>query len=270
MQSKINFSRLSLIVFLVNLIGFALKYFNLSEYIIIAGFRFHLSFVLPLLFVVKKRRINIIKEIIIHPSYKKFYILFFWILAPISLTLLSLFIFNKIKIADTYRFYELGLSSIIDYPIYLLWNLPQIILLGAFLSMAMHERKFKLLILFLLTASLFIYEFIPLNEEIIFSSNLIFSNILPVILIAAITGILIKYFPNIYIFSAATFSILWIYFLCFGSQSKTIVNLLFAANYDSWDGFFNVDKNLNSFMLSGFLLLTLLIIIISAFKKKKS
>ena len=270
MQTKINISSIILIVVLVNAAGLLLKYFRLNEYIILGGFRFHLSLVIPFFFVARKKHFSFLKELFLKPSYKRYLPILIWVLVPVLITIPTLLVLKKATIDEPYRFYELGLSSIIDYPIYLVWNLPQLFLLSMFLSLVAEGRKQKLLITSSVIILLFLYEFIPIQNKIIVNINFIFANYIPIILIAIFVGIILKYFSNIYILCITIFSTLWIYFLCFGSNSKAIVNILFAANYDSWEGFFNANKLISPFLFSGYLALLIILVLLSRGIKNKS
>ncbi len=270
MQAKINILSIILAVIFVNAAGLLLKYFELDEYIILAGFRFHLSLVIPFIFVARKKHFAFLKELFSKPSYKRYLPIFIWVLIPAIITIPTLLILNKAVIADPYRFYELGLSSIVDYPIYLFWNIPQLFLFTAFLFITIEGRKSKLLFSTALTILIFAYEFIPLQNKIDINIGYIFNNYVPLILIAIMIGIIFKYFSNIYVICITIFSTLWIYFLCFGSNSKSIVNLLFAANYDSWDGFFIPVKLFDPFLFPGYLILLIILVLITRGIKNKS
>ncbi len=139
-----------------------------------------------------------------------------------------------------------------------------------FLFLLVEEKKYKIIIVAAITTLLFIYEFIPIQNKIAFSLNFILDNYVPLILFAILFGILIKNFNNIYLICITIFSILWVYFLCFGSSSKIIVNLLFAANYDTWGGFFTSNKLMNPFLFSGYLIISIIVIFISKGLKIKS
>jgi hypothetical protein len=269
-QTKINILPIVLVLAFVNAAGFLLKYYGLYEYITIAGFRFHLSLVLPFIIVFRKKHFHILKAYFLKPEHKKFSTIIIWLFIPILLFVPSLLLLKRITIADPYRFYELGLSSIIDYPIYLAWNLPQLFLFAMFLMFVVDGREFKPLFISSLIILLFVYEFIPLQNKIVLNINFIFTNYIPLILLAVLIGIIIKYFSNIYFICITIFSSLWIYFLCFGSNSKTIVNLLFAANYDSWEGFFLTNKIISPFLLSGYLILSIILVLLSLRLKNKS
>ena len=270
MQTKINILSIILIVIFVNATGLLLKYFKLDEYIIFAGFRFHLSLVIPFIFVIRKKHYSFLKELFLKPSYKRYIPILIWVLIPAVIVIPAIFILKKAVIADPYRFYELGLSSIIDYPIYLVWNFPQLFLFAAFLFLANKERKFKLLFSSILIILLFIYEFITLQNKTLINVNNIFYNYVPLIFSAIMIGMILKYFSNIYVFCITIFSTLWIYFLCFGSNSKVIVNLLFAANYDGWGGFFTPVKVISPFLFSGYMFLSIILVFLARGIKNKS
>jgi hypothetical protein len=242
----------------VNIAGILLRFYDLETYIIIVGFRFHLSFVLPFLIVFRPEQLRFIKKLFTKPNNKKTILPLLWILLPVVLIIAVLFLLKKINIGDPEYFYEFGLSSIVDYPIYLLWNFPQIIMLFIFLAVSSTLNNKKIIIPFLLIVLLFVFEFIPIGA-IEFSVT----GIVPLILMAVISGLIIKYFQNIYWFVILIFSVFWLHFLCFGSGSETIINLLFAARYNSWEGFFSVNKYIVQYLLPVQLLLTFLLVLIS-------
>jgi uncharacterized membrane protein len=59
------------------------------------------------------------------------------------------------------------------------------------------------------------------------------------------------------------FTILWVYFLAFGTKSALIVNILFASRYKSWEGFFISGKEITPYLLLFYLLLIIIIIFIA-------
>lgn len=259
MDKKLEIRRLIFIIIAVNAAGFLLKYFELDNYVIIIGFRFHLSFILPLLIYFRKEDIPQIKKIFADPEHKKTILPLLWILLPLILIIIPLYLLGKLQIGDPDYFYEFGLSSIVDYPVYLLWNLPQAIVLFLFLATAVsstdHKIKVSALILFLV----FIYEFIPFEIK---SFN--YFPLVSLLLISISTGILIKYFQNIYWLSIFLFSIFWIHFLLFGTDSEKFIHLLFASRYYSWEGFLDFKKELAQYLLPAQLLLTFITIMLSS------
>ena len=66
----------------VNIAGILLRYFNLDTYIILAGFRFHLSFVLPFLVIFWIAEPGFIKNLFTDPHHKRTVLPLLWILLP--------------------------------------------------------------------------------------------------------------------------------------------------------------------------------------------
>jgi len=132
LKYKVNAIRIVLAVIVVNAVGYTLKYLELDTFIILLGFRFHLSAVLPLLAVMKLEHLNLVKESLLHPQFKNLFKLSGIILLVTILFFSVLYIIRKIDIGDPEYFYEFGLSSIADFPIYLIWNSFQLIFLYHF------------------------------------------------------------------------------------------------------------------------------------------
>lgn len=247
-----------LAVVAVNIAGIMLRYFNLDTYIILAGFRFQLSFVLPIIVLAGGLEKGFIKRLFTSPGRRHSVLPLAWIVVPVLIIGLLLFLFKKVSPGDPEYFYEFGLSSVIDYPVYLLWNFPQAMLLFIFLDLALRKLDGSILMTVIAAASIFAYEFVPLN-----SSFIGYPAVISLILFAVIFVLFIKYYGNIYWFAILVFSIPWIYFLLFGSTAGEIVHLLFAARYTSWEGFLDCDKNILPFVLAAQLMLTVLVMALS-------
>ncbi len=263
MNNKLKFSTIVYAVLVTIFLELILKYFNLDSYIIFAGFRFHLSLVVPFPFILKFDQLKNIKKILRNPIYNKTFQPLKWVFIPLALILISLYIFKKIKIGDPDYFYEFGLSSIIDYPIYFLWNVPQLLMASIFLILIQPLFKSHILFTTLIIILLCITEYLPIGAQ-----KFDFYNVVSLFISAAIISLIIKYFQNIYWLSIIIFSIFWINLLTFGSQSPTLIHILFAANYNSWEGFFEVSKNIFNLLLPIQLAITAILISISAIKKK--
>lgn len=237
-KHKIKTWRLIFAILMVYALGLLLKSFNLNPYIILFGFRFHISFVLPFILVYNSYFLSYLKKSFTKPEWKKSSFPLLLILLPIIIETVSLYFLQKIDLGDPEYFYEFGISSIADYPIYFIWNFPQMILLFIFLASVAANSKFSFISVAVVFFSLFVFEVMPINKSIIqyneiwnlFSYSIIFS-------------ILINYYRNIYLFGVSLFTLSWIAVLAFGSSSKTIINLLFASRYDNWEGFFEVAKD---------------------------
>jgi len=247
---NISILRLILIIFIVNAAGFLLRYFELPDYIILIGFRFHLAAVLPFLFIIKKIEVEFLIDAFRNPPYFRKLLPFLTLVIPVIITAAVLYFFTDVELNDPEYFYEFGLSSIVDFPLYLIWNIPQLIMLFVFLSVAGKSFINNFLILFFL----FVYLFVPIDIAA-------FSYLEPVsfVLFILSLSIALNKFSSIYFFIIYTFFSLWIINLAFGTESARIVNLLFASRYDSWEGFFSVGKKLSGFIMPAFFFFSLIV-----------
>ena len=261
MSYKPSFSLILFIIILVNALGYFLRYFEYNTYFILLGFRFHIALFLPLILILRKGQRIIFKQTFLEPRYKGKFLPLLWILIPLLVISVSPFLAEIIKEGDPEHFYEFGLSSLFDYPIYLLWNFPQVALFYLFLVSASSGKKNIIIIMLSLIFFLFVFEFIPLkfNAEPVLN----YSGLCALFLTAFICSILIKFFENIYWFSISVFTILWIYFLAFGTKSALIVNILFASRYKSWEGFLISDKEITPYLLLFYLMLIIIMIFIA-------
>jgi hypothetical protein len=243
-QLYIKIWKLILAIIIVNAAGLCLRYFSLSTYIIIIGFRFHISFVLPFIIVFRTDFLPYITKSFLLPEKKNSYIFLFLIILPLLIEAGGLYILQKIDIGDPDYFYEFGISSIADYPIYLIWNFPQMILFFFFLVSVSSISKFKFFTVAAAIFLLFAFELVSINKTII-----PFRDLGILISCCIIYSILINYYRNIYCFGVSLFTLLWLAILAFGSSSKTMINLLFASQYNNWEGFFEVMKDYIPFTL---------------------
>ncbi len=262
MDEKNHLPQIILALILANFAGTVLRHFGLDSYIILVGFRFHISLILPFLVIFKNINLEKLKQILLHPLYNKTIQPLSWIFLPLIILLAALFILKKIEIGDPDYFYEFGLSSIVDYPIYIIWNLPQLLMFAAFLLLIQPSLKLNTVYTALITFLLFSFEFIPFNK-----TKFDVIDFVSLLLASMSIGLLVKYFQNIYWLAITIFTIFWLNLLAFGTDSTAMIHILFASQYESWDGFFDVAKNLHSYLLPFQLLVTMLIIYFSSFKK---
>jgi hypothetical protein len=185
-----------------------------------------------------------VKKIFVNPDYNKTFQPLGWIFLPLILLLGSLFLFKQIEIGDPDYFYEFGLSSIIDYPIYFIWNLPHLLMFVLFLIFLQPAVKYNFLYSFLITFACFIFAFVSFDKI-----KPDYLDISALVLILASALLIVKYFQNIYWLSIILFTIIWCNILAFGSTSQMLIHMLFASKYQSWDGFFEVSKNIRQYLL---------------------
>ncbi len=161
----IKFPLIILILITVNVIGILLKFFGLYTYFTLFGFRFQISLFLPVLILLREERKDFFINIFRNPSYKKNLIFIYLLIVPVLILFVILFILKKVSVGDPEHFYEFGISSIIDFPVYLIWNSPQLALFFLFLILTVSASKFKFLLVAFIFIILFAYELIPFSKE---------------------------------------------------------------------------------------------------------
>lgn len=253
-----------LIILFTNILGYTLRFFEFDTYFILLGFRFHLSSLLPLLIFIKKENRQKVAVSFREFEISKILKSFLWILLTVAILITVLFITTNAEFVEPEYFYEFGLSSIVDFPIYLIWNSLQIIFLFIFLSLIKQKyyRKFSAVTLVLFT--LYIFELIPVPKHKFNPFILMTYSI-----IAITISISFLRFDNIYRFGIYLFSIFWIAILIFGSNSKELIHLFFASQYSGWDGFIEINKNIIQFIFPFFYLLNLFILLLMTNYPKK-
>jgi hypothetical protein len=259
-MSKKKLFLLLLIFFSVNAAGFILKYFELNNYVILGGFRFHLSFVLPFIFILGKS-VHLIKSEILHPPFKNNLIPLLIIIITLVVSAVIIIFFAP-RINEPEYFYEMGISSIIDFPVYLIWNAPQFLMLFIFLTFVSLTYN-NVLITSASVFLLFIYKFISLPLQISYFP------IAALLIVSISAAIYISFYRNYYWFTITYFFLFWIFFLVSGTNDSTVVQLLFASTYNKWEGFLNFPNYLTSYLLPGFLLLNLITLLFFSSKRFK-
>lgn len=260
MNKNINYLPFIVSIILVNAAGFLLRYFEFDTYIILLGFRFHISFIIPFILCFSFGLNDEIKNIFIQSRLKGWFSILFLVLIPVLVVIVSGYYFFKLDFTDPEYFYEFGLSSIVDYPVYLLWNFPQIAALFIVIKFYSGEKKIFIKS-FIFLFCLFLFEFIPIEKL-----EIKYFSLIPFLLAVLIAALSISRFKNIYWFAIIIFTMLWINPLAFGSESQTMIKLLFARQYSSWEGFFSIDKKITMYILPVQLLLTLLVLFLRSSK----
>jgi len=242
---KTSYWRLISAVLITAAAGILLKFFGLNTYIILIGFRFHIGCVIPFLFIAGTSLLPYIKKAFVDPPFKRHFIFLLMIFLPLIIVMGGMYLMKIVELGDPEYFYEFGLSSIIDYPLYLVWNSIQLIMLYFFLVSIAETIKEPFIAVFLSLIFLFGYEFFPLEKE-----SLQFIDMGIFVLISIIVSLLIIKYRNVYWFPVILFSLLWSSVLLFGSSSKGIINNLFASQYSNWEGLFDVSKNISPYSIA--------------------
>jgi hypothetical protein len=258
----IKFYQLTAGILITNVAGFFLRYYKFDTYFILIGFRFHISLFLPFLLLLYKADLHFIKSFFVSPSYKRYSIIIIIVIIPLLIIYLSLYLSRNLEMGDPDYFYEFGLSSIVDYPVYLVWNLPQLFMLFLFLNSV--KEKYQFIKITLLVILLFAFEFVPINEKPNYLS------LAGLLLSSFIIALLVTNFRNIYLFAISVFSIFWFIILSFGNPSKELINILFAARYEAWEGFFEVSKKFTDYVIPAYLGIVLLTLFLLRFTISKN
>ena len=270
MSNKGTFPFILLVIVTVNVAGFLLRYFQLDTYFILIGFRFHLSILISFLFILNYIDFNSVKEMFIHPSKQRFIFILILSFLPLLFIPLDMFILNQFKVAEQDYFFEFGLSSIVDYPVYLIWNSPQLFMFFIFMNTVLISPKYKFVKASLLTLFLFLYEIVPFDGVVINFGAINYLIIVSYFLTVLLAGLFISRVKNIYLFTVVLFSVLWGLVLSFGSSSETIINILLASQYESWSGFIRPGKKFEfaEYMLPAYLFIILIFSILLLKKNK--
>ncbi|HSD64529.1 MAG TPA: hypothetical protein VLB50_12045 [Ignavibacteriaceae bacterium] len=261
---KLSSFRVIFAILITDAAGIVLRYYKIDTYFIFLGFRFHLSAFLPFLILYNKNILLLLLGALSKPYFKKKFLPFLWLFIALIILLGTLYLLKKVTVGDPEYFYEFGLSSIFDYPLYLVWNFPQFCLLFTTLMIISSLNKYHYLTAFAGFILLFFWEFIPVDLKI----NPF--EFIPFITAALIASFFLTRLQNIYWFSIIVFSSVWSIVLLFGSKSATVINMFFAKEYNSWDGFLVCGKDIAGYVVSAYFIILLFIVLFYViFKRDK-
>jgi hypothetical protein len=203
---------------------------GLSTFIIVLGFRFHICCVIPGLFFISDSVETAFR--FAKYSWGRHIGLFFLFLAvsgiPFALLPSGMTTFQKND-----NFFELGVSSVIDMPLYFIWNLPQLIMLYYVLKVTTQLKgSFFYVLLFniIITAP----AFIPLEKTMPVWS------MVSVGLVIFTATMLVYKSANWIEFTLFLFFVVWSAIVILGTQNEMLVKLFLGKNYGNWDGFIEV------------------------------
>lgn len=241
MRTRFFFVLISSLV-ISNFLGFLLLSFGYLPIVNILGFRFYLPIIVTTLLIAIFGK-HLLKIEHIKP-YLTFNLLrdFFQIIVIFLVAGLIFFIFPH-QFSEPDWMFEFGFSSIVDFPLYFIWNAPQILLLLYILSFLRKDSSGKYLA----------YIFLPLLNVFHFIAS---NEILPTLLNSA-SLLLYTYFFIFHIrkfqslpsLCIVAFTIPWLIFLLSGIENPTIIKILYASNPVSWNGFMQNSQLNNYFTL---------------------
>lgn len=243
--------RIIFVILLVNAVGIILRYFELDTYFVFVGFRFHLSALLPFILLVNEENLKNLFSALRKPYFRKKLLPFIWIISAPAVLLAVLYVAGEIKSADPDYFYEFGLSSVFDFPLYLIWNFPQLCFLFLTLRIFSGMTGFSYLDAFLGLILLFGYELIPFDSS--FSPAVSIS----LVILCLTASFFVTNMQNIYWFAVVIFGSVWSIILLFGSRSELLINIFFAKEYSSWEGFFKIPADISLYIIPSYFILIL-------------
>jgi hypothetical protein len=242
-ENKEILTRAFLALLITNAAGYCLKFFKLDDYLILLGFRLKLCFILPALFFIGGGSLSLLKNTVLTSFKNKFLLQSVLFILPLIIFTGLFYLTGKIDLGDPEYFYEFGLSSIFDLPVYFIWNLPQLLCFVLIIKLIASSggSKFSAMLFAVL---IFSYRFIPVKGEAV--------NI-PAIagyLITAITaGLAAVFFRNPLAAAFSIFFMTWSYFLFWGTGSAEAIHILFASKYDTWEGLLWIDDKSAPFVV---------------------
>ncbi|MCE1188121.1 MAG: hypothetical protein LWX56_03185 [Ignavibacteria bacterium] len=231
MKNKSVFALL-LAVCIANTVGFLLHTFNLHAYILLLGFRVHISF-----FAAGVSAIAFFKAeaLEVFEAFRLKRILLF--IAFILTLGGALFVAGYMKLLpynDPDYIYEFGLSSLIDFPLYIFWNLPQFFLLFMLLNKLRKNNPGSKLIIpgIILLFAFELYPFFALKNVV--SHSILFTVSALFIFMCSIKS------QNPIEFCVWCFMSAWLGIFLFGTDNLLLIQQFFARNFDSWEGFVTI------------------------------
>lgn len=234
-------------VTLAVVIQFALLLFDLPTLFIFLGFRFHivsLIFFVTFLFIHNQ---TLLIEKIKFSSFKGLFPYSSFTLLIMVLILVSLYFTKNAKFDEPELFYEIGLSSIIDFPLYFLWNLPQFLILLLFLKFFQERVHSNFIICFIIVSILFSPQLILINIE-----KLDYYSILSYLTASILFSLIIKKFKSIYVATSLIYFVLWLNILSLGTDSITLGKMFLSSNFKEWSGFLIIHKQFDNIVSSAY------------------
>lgn len=153
--------------------------------------------------------------------------------------------------------FELAASSLADFPVYFIWNVPLFFLIWSGLRGEKESAGSILL------ASLFLLLFFsPQIYHEILSLNKPEEAVPLTGFIAAITVLWIFSKSPIH-FALNVFSTAWIIILIYGTDHRLLLNTFLAYRYDAWEGFFKAKSEILNYFRAGGVMFSILMALIA-------
>lgn len=182
-----------------------------------------------------------------------------------TLTLAAGYLTGYLEFTEPDFMYELALTSLVDFPVYVIWNALFLLTPFLYIRSASGTKKsglFFVSLLFPLLFALQIYQF-PVTKAAA-------EDYISLLLI--ITGFifLINTAGSILSYLLTSYFLLWVNLIAFGTESKFLLNTILASRYQSWEGLFSGGEIFMLSLQGGLSVVSLIIIFLMRMRTDKS
>lgn len=233
--------------------------FGIGSVFIVLGFRFYLPFLVGgvvVFFINKPAFVTSVQQL----GWKKPILAVIFLLVTGGILYL-VEIPGLWKKADPENFFELGLSSVFDLPIYIIWNMPQFLLLYVLLGI---KKSFAWIFISFLTVLLLCgadiyFALLPLKTFPLWGY--------PVLAAALMASIFLYKSVNAIEFSVWMYMAIWMPLLLWGTKSESLVKIFFAKNFTEWDGMLTIKLPAPAMLVGALFLFAMLPVLLRKRKK---
>lgn len=251
-------------VLFTNLIIIFSFHFEFIPQVYFLGFRLNLFILLNLLLIFLYYKKLTIELLLPFKTFGKFkhWITAFLIPVMISgIVIGAAYIFGEVKVPKLKYFYEFGMTSLLDFPMYFVWTLPFIFSMIYIWFIVLDTQNYfsKVINSILISLSfsgfyLYNYDKVEIGDYVIYfllTSSVVLFNYS-----------FFKWSRSLWAASFSIFMTIFSFVLVFGSSNEFLIRTFFARNYNKWEGFFNFNLIKNIPPESGLIPLLIILSII--------
>lgn len=242
-----------------NLFYFLSETFSFPIQFYLLGFRFNIFLFLNIVIMVfyfNKIEKDVFWSYFRFQNFSLYFNYFFLMILIYGIICGILFSFGLVSIQKNKYFYEFGISSLFDFPIYFIWNLPFLLSIEIVWRLFPQSKSVLINVFtsFLFVLNFFLPIFIMKNDGFSLQN---FSLIIFPFSLALYNSFILDYKKNLWLNSLNLFFSVWLLIILFGSKDNFLINTFFGRNYEEWEGFFKIKNQINFSVSSliGFLFL---------------
>lgn len=251
-------------VLFTNLIIIFSFHFEFIPQVYFLGFRLNLFLLLNLILIFLYYKKLTIELLLPFKVFGKFKYWFAALSIPVlmsGIVISAAYIFGEVKIPKLKYFYEFGMTSLLDFPMYFVWTLPFIfsMIYVWFIVLDTPNYFSKVINSILISLSfsgfyLYNYDKVDIGNYVIYfllTSSVVLYNYS-----------FYKWSRSLWATSFSTFMTIFSFVLVFGSSNEFLIRTFFARYYDKWEGSFNFNLIKNIPPESGLIPLLIILSII--------